>query len=148
MENEEKEVVVENKEEETVVVENETKEAVVAEKEAGLKNEEKTFGMLYHLLSLAGLIGVPFGNILGPLVIWLVKKNESSFVDQCGKESLNFQISLTIYAIGSAMLFFILIGMPLLIAVVILYIVCVIKASIKANNGEVYKYPLTIRFIK
>lgn len=140
MENEEKEVVVENEEKETIV-ENDGQEIV-------LTNEEKTFGMLCHLLAFAGLVGVPFGNILGPLVMWLVKKNESSFVDQCGKESLNFQISLIIYAIVSYILVFILIGIPLLFAIVIMYIVCVIKASIKANNGEAYSYPMTIRFIK
>ncbi len=140
MENEEKEVVVESEENETIV-ENEAQETV-------LKNEEKTFGMLCHLLAFAGIVGVPFGNILGPLVMWLVKKNESSFVNQCGKESLNFQISLTIYAIASYILIFLLIGIPLLIALAILYIVCVIKASIKASNGESFNYPMTIRFIK
>lgn len=137
MANEEKELVIEN-EEKKIVVEN----------EAPLRDEEKTFGMLCHLLAFAGIIGVPFGNILGPLVIWLIKKNESDFVNKCGKESLNFQISLMIYSIISYVLIFILIGIPLLIAIAIIYIVCVIKASIKASNGGTYTYPLTIRFIK
>ena len=113
-----------------------------------MKNEEKTFGMFCHLLAFAGIIGIPFGNIIGPLVMWLIKKNESSFVDQCGKESLNFQISLTIYAIVCGLLTIILIGFAGLLAILILDIVCVIKASIKANAGETYTYPLTIRFIK
>jgi len=131
MKNEEKEVVVENE-----------------VKESGLKSEEKTFGMFCHLLAFAGIIGIPFGNVLGPLVMWLIKRNESAFVDQCGKESLNFQISITIYAIVSVILSAVLIGIPLLILVGILYIVCVIKASIKANDGETYTYPFSIRFIK
>lgn len=136
MKNEEKEIVVGE-----TVVENEAQEAV-------LKNEEKTFGMLCHLLGFAGVIGIPFGNILGPLIMWLVKKNESSFVDQCGKESLNFQISLTIYAVVCALLTIILIGFAGLFAILIIDIICIIKASIKANNGKTYTYPLTIRFIK
>ena len=58
-----------------------------------------TTGMLCHLLSLTLLIGVPLGNILGPLIIWLIKRDEDPFVDLCGKESLNFQISMTIYIV-------------------------------------------------
>ena len=61
-----------------------------------LTSEEKNYAMLAHLLALAGLI-LPFGSIIGPLVIWLIKKDESPFVDKNGKESLNFQISTTIY---------------------------------------------------
>ena len=57
---------------------------------------DHTIGMLRHLLSLTLLIGVPLGNILGPLIVWLIKRDEDSFVDLCGKESLNFQISMTI----------------------------------------------------
>ena len=113
-----------------------------------MENQEKTSGMLCHLLSFAGIIGVPFGNIIGPLIVWLMKKDESPFVDQCGKESLNFQISLTIYAIVCGLLTIILIGFAGLLAILIIDIVCVIKASIKANAGESYTYPLTIRLIK
>ena len=113
-----------------------------------MEKEEKTNGMLCHLLSLVGFLGIPFGNIIGPLVMWLIKKDESEFVDACGKESVNFQISLTIYLLISALLTLIVIGIVGIIAIIILHIVCVIKASTAANEGEIYVYPYTIRFIK
>ncbi|MHC4819193.1 MAG: DUF4870 domain-containing protein, partial [Planctomycetota bacterium] len=96
----------------------------------------------------AGFIGIPFGNILGPLVIWLIKKDEMPFVDDQGKEVLNFQISLTIYAIISGILCLIFIGFLLLPAVLIFGIVMTIIGTIKASSGERYRYPFTIRFLK
>jgi len=104
--------------------------------------------MLCHVIALCGFIGIPFGNILGPLVVWLLKREEDPFIDAQGKEALNFQISMTIYALVSLILIFILIGFVLLFAIAIVNIVLVIIASIKAYNGESYRYPLTIRFIK
>ena len=103
--------------------------------------------MLCHLSALAGFF-IPLGNLLGPLVVWLVKKNEIPSVDAHGKESLNFQISILIYAIVSGILVLVLIGFVLLIAVGIFSLVCIIIASIKASNGEPYRYPLTIRFLQ
>ncbi len=111
-------------------------------------SQARTWGMLCHLIALTGLLGIPFANILGPLIIWQIKKNESSFVDEQGKESLNFQISVTIFLIGSALLMFVLIGFLLLPAIVIASIVFVVIASVKTSNGESYRYPLCIRFIK
>jgi len=106
------------------------------------------WGMLCHLLAFAGFIGIPFGNILGPLVIWLMKKDEMPFVDDQGKEALNFQISLTIYAIVSGILCLIFIGFLLLPAVLIFGFVMTIIGAVKANGGERYRYPLAIRFLK
>lgn len=77
------------------------------------KNDDKQariWGMLCHLTALLGIIGIPFGNIVGPLIIWLLKKNVYPFVNEQGKESLNFQISMTIYALAAALLIFIKIG--------------------------------------
>jgi uncharacterized protein len=82
------------------------------------------------------------------LVIWLVKKDEYAFVDDQGKEALNFQISITIYSLVSGVLILALIGIPLLIAVIIFSVVMTVIAAIKANGGEYYRYPLTIRFVK
>jgi len=110
------------------------------------KKEENTMAMLCHLLALAGFV-IPVGNIIGPLVVWLVKRHDSKFVDFHGKESLNFQISVTIYAIVGAILTLIFIGILVLIAVGILSLVTIILASIKANEGKEYRYPLSIRFI-
>jgi len=101
-----------------------------------------------HLSALSFLIGVPLGNILGPLIFWLIKKDEFPFVDGEGKESLNFQISMTIYGFIAFLLCFVMIGFVLLIGLFIAEIVLVILASISANRGESYSYPCTIRFIK
>jgi uncharacterized protein len=115
-----------------------------------LSYEEKrarTWGMLCHLSSLAGFI-IPFGHLLGPLIIWLIKKDEYPFVDDQGKESLNFQLTLTLYTIISSILCIILIGFVLLLVLLLAELILVIIASVKANQGETYRYPLTIRFIK
>lgn len=110
------------------------------------QKQERTWGMFCHLSALAAFI-FPFGNIFGPLIVWLVKKDESPFVDDQGKESLNFQISFTIYCIFAAILGVILIGFILLIALGIAFLILVIIASVKANEGEEFRYPFTIRLI-
>lgn len=110
-------------------------------------SDERMWAMLCHLSAFAGYL-VPFGNVLGPLIIWLIKKDQYAFVDDQGKEALNFQISIMIWAAISAVLCFVIIGIPLLIAVIIFSIVMTIVAAIKANGGESYRYPLTIRLIQ
>lgn len=111
-----------------------------------VSKDAKMWGMLAHLTSFAFFI-FPFGNILGPLIIWLIKKDEYPFVDDQGKESLNFQISMTIYGLIAGVLVLILVGVALLVVVFIVDFILVIVASIKANDGEHYRYPLTIRLI-
>jgi len=117
-----------------------------------LNNDEdkqaRIWGMLCHLTALIGMIGIPLGNVLGPLIIWLVKKNTYPFVNAQGRESLNFQLSMTIYAIAAALLIYIKIGMPLLLLVAGINFILVIIASIRAFNGETYTYPLAIRLIR
>ena len=110
--------------------------------------EAHRWGMFCHLLAFAGILGVPFGNILGPLVLWLIKKDEIPFVDDQGKEVLNFQISLTIYAAVAAPLCLIIIGFFLLGAILIGCLVLTIIGAVRANDGERYRYPFAIRFIK
>ena len=114
----------------------------------------RTWCMLCHLSALAGLM-VPAGNIFGPLVVWLIKKDESSEIDEHGKESLNFQISVFIYVAALSLLCFILmfviIGfllIPVIALVCIADVVLVIIASLKANEGQLYRYPLTLRLVK
>lgn len=68
------------------------------------EKQARTWGMLCHLTALCCWVGVPFGNIVGPLIVWLIKKDETPLVDEQGKESLNFQISISIYAIVAAIL--------------------------------------------
>jgi len=103
--------------------------------------------MLSHLLALVGYLVIPFGNVAAPLIIYLMKKDESPFVADQAKESLNFQISVCIYALISGVLILILIGFLLLIVVGVAGAILTIIASVKAANGEAYRYPLTIRLI-
>ena len=110
--------------------------------------EARMYGMLCHLTALSMFVGVPFGNIIGPLVIWLLKKNEYSYVDEQGKESLNFQISMTIYMIVSGFMILAAIGLVMLPIVLIADFILIIVASVKVSDGESYRYPLTIRFLK
>jgi uncharacterized Tic20 family protein len=104
--------------------------------------------MLCHLSALAGLLIPSLGHLLGPLVVWLVKKDELPQVDVEGKESLNFQISMTIYMLISSALIWVLIGIPMLVIVALTDIVLTLIAATKASQGVMYRYPLTIRFLK
>jgi uncharacterized protein len=113
-----------------------------------MTNDEKMWGMFCHLSALVALLGVPFGNLLGPLVVYLIKRDEYSFVNSQGKESLNFQISVIIYYAIAGVLCLILIGFVLLGIIFLFHIIYTVIASIKAHNGEHYHYPLTIRFLK
>lgn len=112
-----------------------------------INSDEQTFSMLCHLSALAGLV-IPFGHIIGPLVIWLMKKDQYPEVDRQGKDSLNFQISMTLWMFVSGILVLLVVGIFALIALGVLTLVMIIIASIKSNNGERFKYPLTIDIIK
>jgi uncharacterized protein len=114
---------------------------------AALSKDAKMWAMLCHLSALSAFI-IPFGSVLGPLIVWQIKKNEYPIVDDQGKEALNFQITTLIAAIISFVLIFVAIGIALLIAVGIASLVFTIIAAIKANNGETYRYPFTLRLIK
>ena len=108
--------------------------------------QERMWAMFCHLASFLGLV-FPFGNLLGPFIIWLLRREDFPLVNDQGKESLSFQISMTIYIVVGFLLTYIFIGIPILIALIIFYFVQVIKASITANNGDYYRYPFTMRFI-
>lgn len=112
------------------------------------EKQARSWAALCHLSALAMFIGVPFGNVFGPLIFWLIKKNESPFIDDQGKEALNFQLSVTLYVIISVVLIFVLIGIVLLVIIGIVNIILIIIAAVKASNGETYRYPLNIRFIR
>ena len=115
-----------------------------------IPKDVRNMAMLCHLVSFAGLTGIPLTNILGPLFIWLMKREDSPFIDTHSKESLNFQISMTIYLVISAILIVIVIviGILLLVIFFVFDIVVVIVAAIRANGGQEYRYPLTMRFVK
>ena len=109
--------------------------------------DQKTFLVLLHLSLLTGFM-IPFGGIVLPLVMWLTNKDEFSEVDKHGKVIANWMISYTIYFLVCVMLSFVLIGIPLLILLTVYAIVIVIIASVKASDGELWHYPLSIKFLK
>ena len=115
---------------------------------AEVSKDARMWAMICHLAGLAGIVIPAVGNVVGPLIIWQIKKDEFPFVDKQGKEAVNFQISMSIYGLICIPLFFICIGPFLLAAVGIIDLVFLLIAAVKANNGQSYRYPLTIRFIK
>lgn len=110
-----------------------------------LTNDEMTWGGAAHWSALvASLIGLSF---LGPLIVMLTKGNESPYIRAQAVESLNFQLSILIYGIVAAVLLLVLIGIILLPAVGLLWLICTIIGSVRGARGEAYRYPLTIRMV-
>jgi len=116
----------------------------------GLTSDEKTMGMLIHLLAiLTGFLGV--------IILWLVKKDESKFIDFHGRESLNFMVSMFLYSLALSIVTLVIggltlgIGMILMIPLILILgigsLVCEIMACVAASRGEHYRYPLTLRLI-
>lgn len=117
-----------------------TKEVKVSNK------DENMWAMLCHLSALVGFV-IPFGNVIAPLIIWILKKDEFPHVDDQGKEALNFQISITIYFVIGIILVFVAIGIVILPLIALFALIMIIVASIKANDGIKYRYPITIRLV-
>jgi len=111
-------------------------------------SDERMWAMFCHLAALSALLGIPFGNVVGPLIVWLIKRNEMPMVDEHGKKSLNFQITMAIAGAIAFLSVFVLVGFALLPAVAIFALICTIIAAVKASNGEQWDYPLSIKFIK
>jgi len=112
-----------------------------------LSESERTWAKLCHLSSFAGYF-FPFGGILGPLICWLSKKDESQWVNFNGKQALNFQLSILLYMVLAIPLIFIIVGIPILVFLGFLEVICVVIASVKASKGEEFRYPLNIPFIQ
>ncbi|KEQ12301.1 hypothetical protein GZ77_17215 [Endozoicomonas montiporae] len=111
--------------------------------------DEKNIAMLAHLLPLLGFL-IPGMNIVVPLLIWLTKRNESVYIDHHAREALNFQISLTLLAAIWFALQMMLVGLfflPLVPVVVILALILMIRAGLKASGGNYYQYPFCVRFV-
>lgn len=115
-----------------------------------VNKDARMWAMFCHLAGLAGfVVPVIISGIIAPLIVWQIKKDDHPFINEHGKEAVNFQISMGIYAFISFLLIFVFcIGAFLLAAVEIVNIVFLLIAAIKANNGFHYRYPLCIRFIK
>ncbi len=101
---------------------------------------DRTLATVTHLLGLVA-------GFLGPLIVWIVKKEESPYVAQQAKEALNFQLTMILYWVVSFFAMIILIGLLMLPVVLVLQFVLPIVAAVAANKGTAYRYPLTLRFI-
>jgi len=111
-----------------------------------LSSEVRNWAMACHLAALAGFV-IPFGSIVGPLIVWLLKREEDEFINVNGKEALNFQITVAIAFLVCALLALVLIGFLLMAVVGIGALVLTIIAAVKASNGEDHKYPFALRLI-
>lgn len=108
--------------------------------------EERNWAMFCHLGGLAYFI--PLGNIIVPLILWSMRKDESELVNREGKKALNFQISFTIYMFIAAILIFVIVGIMALAVLGLLQLIFVILAVVKTLNDEDFEYPMSIKFIQ
>jgi uncharacterized Tic20 family protein len=113
-----------------------------------ISRDARNWAMGCHLIALVGLLGNGLGFLVGPLIVWLVKREDDPFIDEQGKESVNFQITMILAIVVCVPLMLIVIGFPLLMLIGIWDVVLTIIAGVKAANGEHWRYPATIRFIK
>lgn len=123
------------------------KEKNEMEKNDIITENDKNWAMACHLSAFAGSF-FPLGSVIGPLICWLSRKDISSWVDQNGKKSMNFQISILLYEVLCIPLCFIIVGIPIIVCLWLLKVVCTIIASIKAAKQEEFKYPLSIPFFQ
>jgi len=125
-------------------------QTAVSELRKEANRDARMWAMFCHLAGLALFIPVlpVIGSVIAPLIIWQIKKDDYPFVDEQGKEAVNFQLSILIYGIVAGLLCFACIGFVLVPAVIVLDVIFILIAAVKANDGYHYHYPLTIRFIK
>lgn len=109
--------------------------------------EIHSFCMLMHLSQFAGMI-IPMAGIVLPIIMWTTNKAKSPLIDQHGKNILNWMISFFIYIIISSILILLIVGIFALIALCVMWFVFIIMGAVKANNKEIYTYPLSIQFLK
>jgi uncharacterized Tic20 family protein len=114
----------------------------------GLTENERTWGMLAHLSALVGVVVPLFGCVLGPLLVWLGRRDQSSFVEGQAKEALNFNISVFLALIVCSLLMLVFIGFILGAALFIAWLVMTLIAAIKASEGIPYRYPFSLRLVK
>ncbi len=108
-----------------------------------VSGDDRTWGILVHAAAFVGFV-VPFGNVLAPLLIWAIKKDESRFVDENGKEAVNFQITWTALLFLSALSVLVVVGFVLLPVVALAWLILVVIAILRASDEQVYDYPLTL----
>lgn len=110
-------------------------------------SEERNWAVACHLSALAGLV-FPLGFVLGPLIVWLLGRERSAFVDEQGKEALNFQLTMLIAYLVACILIVVFIGIPLLVILGVLDLVLVIVAAVQVGSGVDWRYPLALRLIR
>jgi uncharacterized protein len=109
---------------------------------------ERTWGMLAHLSALVGLVVPPIGIVLGPLAVWLARREDSAFVAAHAREALNFNITVLLGIVVCALLMLVFVGFLLGTALFIAWLVMTLIAAIKASEGEAYRYPISLRLVK
>lgn len=114
--------------------------------EYDVSSSDRTWGILVHAAAFVGFV-IPFGNILAPLIIWAIKKDGSQFVDDNGKQAINFQITWTVLLFLVGLTIFLVIGLVLVPLVALAWVILVVIAIIRASNDQVYDYPLTLDLI-
>ncbi len=118
-----------------------------------MNDDSRTMGMLAHLTALAGGLVGGVGAWVGPLVIWLIKRDQDPFAAEHAKEALNFNLTITLLVVIAIIVSFVTLGIGLIVVVPagivigVLWLIWTIQAAIRANDGQPYRYPLTIRFI-
>ena len=110
--------------------------------------KERTWGMLAHRSALAGLVLPLIGIVLGPLVVWLTRRDESEFVAAHAREALNFNITVLLGAIACMLLMLVFVGFLLGTALFIYWLAMTLIAAIKASEGQTYRYPFSLRLVK
>ena len=111
-------------------------------------SQARQWSMWIHLSGLCHyFVPIPGAGVILPLILWQVKKDESPYIDEQGKEAVNFQISILLYVVVSFVLCIVLIGIPLLISVLVFQLVASIIGGVRANDGHLIRYPMTIRWI-
>jgi len=114
---------------------------------AAVDQEVRNTAVAAHLSTFAGLV-VPFGSVMGPLAVWLTRRDRDPFIDDAGREALNFGISIAIYGVVALVGALMLVGIPLLVAGVVAWVVLASLAAAKASQGQSYRYPLTLRLVR
>ncbi|WP_400163263.1 DUF4870 domain-containing protein [Brevibacillus sp. TJ4] len=109
--------------------------------------EERIWAIVSHLSALCSLL-IPLGNVIGPLVIWLIKRESSPYVAEHAKEALNFNISITLYSAFATLLLLVYVGVVLLTAIFLFWLISLIIAAMRANDNKMFRYRLSFRFIK
>ncbi|HTY93773.1 MAG TPA: DUF4870 domain-containing protein [Steroidobacteraceae bacterium] len=109
--------------------------------------DDRTWGSLAHLSALSGML-IPFGSLLGPLIVWRTRGQRTVFVGDQALEALNFNISVALTLIACLALVWLFIGILMGIVLVVYWIIMTVVATIQAGEGHTYRYPVTLRLIK